>query len=154
MNKILVRSFKNKAHIHYTELRDIMEDRFCTYKRVGYFKERMAENLGVKFTGTIYASPGVLKHIKKRHGKQLNKKIVGNLIEFMRNVIEDPDYIGVYKLTENGIHIELIKKAEMNILIGIDINSRNDYIYVSTMYPISEGKINNRLYRGKLIECK
>lgn len=37
-----------------------MEDRFCTYKRVGYFKERMAKNLGVKFTGTIYASPGAM----------------------------------------------------------------------------------------------
>ena len=49
-----------------------MEDRFCTYKRVGYFKERMAKNLGVKFTGTIYASPGVIKHIKKRHGKHLS----------------------------------------------------------------------------------
>ena len=51
----------------------IMEERFYTYKRVGYFKERMAENLGVKFTGTIYASRGVIKHIKKRHGKQLGK---------------------------------------------------------------------------------
>lgn len=131
-----------------------MEDRFCTYKRVGYLKERMAKNLGVKFTGTIYASQGVIKHIKKRHGKHLSKKIVGNLIEFMRYIIEEPDYIGVYKLTENGIHIELIKKIDTNILIGIDIDNERDYIYVSTMYPITEWKINNKLYSGKLIRWR
>jgi phage-Barnase-EndoU-ColicinE5/D-RelE like nuclease3 len=131
-----------------------MEEKFCAYKRVGYFKEKMAENLGVKFTGTIYASPGVIKHIKKRHGKHLSKKISGNLIEFMREVIEDPDYIGVYKLTEKGTHIELIKKVDTNILIGIDIDNKRDYIYVSTMYPISDVKINNKLYSGKLIRWK
>lgn len=131
-----------------------MEDRFCAYRRVGYFREKMAENLGVKFTGTIYAPPGVIKHIKKRHGKHLSKKVVTNLIECMREIIEDPDYIGVYKLTENGIHVELIKKMDTNILMGIDINNNKDYIYVSTMYPISDGKIDNKLYSGKLIKWK
>ena len=72
----------------------------------------------------------------------------------MKEIIENPDYIGVYKLTGNGMYIELIKKAETNILIGIDINDKRDYIYVSTMYPITNGKINNRLYSGKLIEWK
>ena len=41
-----------------------MEDKFCTYKRVGYFKDKMAQDIGIRFTGTIYASPGVIKHIK------------------------------------------------------------------------------------------
>lgn len=130
-----------------------MENRFCTYKRVGYFKERMAENLGVKFTGTIYASPGVVKHIKKRHGKHLGKKIIGNIIDYMREILEKPDYIGVYKLTESEIHVEFIKKDKVNILIGIDIDSKRDYIYVSTMYPITDGKIYSRLYSGKIIKC-
>ena len=31
--------------------------------------------IGIDFTGIIYASPGVLKHINKRHGKQFNNKI-------------------------------------------------------------------------------
>lgn len=130
-----------------------MEDRFCTYKRVGYFKDRMAENLGVKFTGTIYASPGVIKHIKKRHGKHLGKKIICNIIDFMRETLEKPDYIGVYKMNENQIYIELIKKDKTNILIGIDINYKKDYINVSTMYPITDGKIYSRLYSGKIIKC-
>ena len=128
-----------------------MEERFYPYKRVGYLKERMAEDLGVKFTGTIYASQGVIKHIKKKPGKQLGKKITDNIFEYMRKIIEKPDYIGVYKLTDNGAYIEFIKKSDTNILIGIDINEENDYISVATMYPITDGKIDSRLYSGKLI---
>lgn len=130
-----------------------MEDRFYTYKRVGYFKEKMAEDLGVKFTGTIYASQGVIRHIKKKHGKHLGRRISNNIIEYMKEIIDKPDYIGVYKLTNSGVYIEIIKKAEPNILIGIDINKEIDYIYVSTMYPITDGKIERRLFSGKLIVC-
>ena len=64
MNSILY-----EAKLYYTELRDIMEDKFCTYKRVGYFKDKMAQDIGIRFTGTIYASPGVIKHIKNKQGK-------------------------------------------------------------------------------------
>ena len=30
-----------------------MESRFCTYKRVGYLRERVAYELGIEFTGVI-----------------------------------------------------------------------------------------------------
>ena len=65
-----------------------MVERIYTYKRVGYFKEKMAANLGVKFTGTIYASNGVLQHIKRRHGRHLNRKIISNPIEYMKKIID------------------------------------------------------------------
>ena len=51
-----------------------MESRFCTYKRVGYLRQKVANELGIEFTGVIYASPGVLKHIIKRHGRQLDRR--------------------------------------------------------------------------------
>ena len=54
-----------------------MDSRFCTYKRVGYLgKSHIANELGIEFTGIIYASPGVLKHINKRHGKQLIQRLM------------------------------------------------------------------------------
>lgn len=127
-----------------------MEKKFCTYKRVGYFKEKMANYLGVRYSGTIYASPGVIKHIQRRHGKHLSKKIVGNIIDVMKKIIESPDYIGVYKITENEVLIELVKKIDDNILIGIEIDSERDYIYVSTMYPITDAKMDRKIYSGKL----
>ncbi|ATD54907.1 PBECR3 domain-containing polyvalent protein [Clostridium chauvoei] len=131
-----------------------MEKRFCTYKRVGYFKQIMAESLGLKYTGNIYASPGVLKHIRKRHGRHLSKKVRENVIEIMKNIIEEPDYVGIYKSTEEEILVELIKKVDRNILVGIEIDNNNDYIQVLTMYPITEAKIDSRLYSGKLIKWK
>lgn len=129
-----------------------MEDRFCTYKRVGYFNNKLAEDLGVKFTGTIYASPGVLKHIRKKHGKHLSKKVLGNIIGYMKCVIEGPDYVGVYCITDDGAHIEFIKEGSVNILIGIEIDYKKDYINVSTMYPITDSKIDSRIFSGKLIK--
>lgn len=127
-----------------------MEDRFYTYKRIGYFKNNMADNLGIKITGTIYASPGVIKHIKRKHGKHLNKKIVENLIDYMKEIVDNPEYIGIFKNTDDIISVQLIKKYERYILIGIEINRLRDYIYVSTMYPITDRKINNKIYSGKL----
>lgn len=130
-----------------------MADRINAYKRVGYFKEKMATAIGVKFTGTIYASDRVLQHIRKRHGKHLNKKVINNPIEYMKKIIDAPDYIGVYKSTDNVINIELIKKFNEYILVGIEIDNNKDFINVLTMYPITERKIYNKLYRGKIKKC-
>ena len=131
-----------------------MESKFCTYKRVGYFKSKMANILGVSYSGVIYASPGVLKHIKNRHGKQLSRKVITNILEVIKKIISEPDYIGIYKISEGEISIEFIKNMDMNILVGIEVDTEENYIYVSTMYPITEGKIKNKLYSGKLIEIK
>lgn len=131
-----------------------MGNRFCTNKRVGYFKEQMANYLGVKYSGTIYASPGVIKHIQRRHGKHLSKRIIGNILEVMKNIIENPDYVGIYKATDNEVLIEFIKKIDTNILIGIEIDSEKEYIYVSTMYPITDAKVDTRIYNGKIIRWK
>ncbi|MEG0641895.1 MAG: hypothetical protein RSD13_00580 [Clostridium sp.] len=128
-----------------------MEDKICTYKRVGYFKSKMANALGVAYSGTIYASPGVIKHIKNKHGKHLSKKITMNIIEVIRKIISEPDYIGIYKINENEISIELIKKIDSNILVGIELDLEKDYIYVSTMYPITDSKIKGKLYSGRLV---
>lgn len=131
-----------------------MESKFCTYKRVGYFRSKMANILGISYSGIIYASPGVLKHIKNRHGKHLSKKVATNILEVIRKIINNPDYIGIYKLGGDEISVEIIKKIDENILVGIEVDSEKDYIYVSTMYPITEGKIKSKLYSGRLIEWK
>lgn len=129
-----------------------MESKFCTYKRVGYFRSKMANTLGISYSGIIYASRGVLMHIKNRHGKHLSKKITTNILEVIKKIVSHPDYIGIYKLSDTKISIELVKKFEQNILVGIEVDVEKDYIYVSTMYPITESKMKNKLYSGKLIE--
>ena len=82
-----------------------MESRFCTYKRVGYLRERVAYELGIEFTGVIYASPGVLKHIIKRHGRQFDKRTRTGILEWMKKILDDPDYIGIYKNDEGEVRL-------------------------------------------------
>ena len=131
-----------------------MESRFCTYKRVGYLRESVAYELGIEFTGVIYASPGVLKHIIKRHGRQFDKRTRTGILEWMKKILDDPDYIGIYKNDEGQTAIEFIKKAYTNLLLGVEVDEEKQYIYVTTMYPITDRKIENRIYSGKLINIK
>ena len=131
-----------------------MESRFCTYKRVGYLRERVAYELGIEFTGVIYASPGVLKHIIKRHGRQFDKRTRTGILEWMKKILDDADYIGIYKNDEGQTAIEFIKKAYTNLLLGVEVDEEKQYIYVTTMYPITDRKIENRIYSGKLINIK
>lgn len=88
----------------------------------------------------------------KRHGKQLDTRNKGNILAWMKEILENPDYIGIYNNKGGQTAIEFIKKMYTNLLLGIEIDEENKYIYVSTMYPIAERKISNKLYSGKLIE--
>lgn len=129
-----------------------MDSRFCTYKRVGYLRQKIANELGIEFTGVIYASPGVLKHIMRRHGRQLADKTKGGIVDSMKLILEDPDYVGIYVNEGGQTAVEFVKKIYTNLLLGVELDEENQYIYVSTMYPITESKINNKLYSGKLKE--
>ena len=131
-----------------------MESRFCTYKRVGYLRQRIANELGIGFTGVIYASPGVLKHIIKRHGRQLNKKTRDSILEWMKKILEEPGYIGIYKNEGGQTAVEFIKRVYTNLLLGVEVDEKHEYIYVTTMYPITDKKIENKIYSGKLIDIK
>lgn len=131
-----------------------MESRFCTYKRVGYLRQKIANELGIEFTGVIYASPGVLKHIMKRHGKQLDRKTKASILDWMKKILDDPDYIGIYKNEEGQTAVEFIKRVYTNLLLGVEVDEEKEYIYVTTMYPITDKKIENRVYSGKLINIK
>ena len=69
-------------------------------------------------------------------------------------ILDDPDYIGIYKNDEGQTAIEFIKKAYTNLLLGVEVDEEKQYIYVTTMYPITDRKIENRIYSGKLINIK
>ena len=40
------------------------------------------------------------------------------------------------------------------MLLGVEVDEEKEYIYVTTMYPITDKKIENRVYSGKLINIK
>lgn len=129
-----------------------MRSHYRAYKKVGRINASISKRLGFDFEGSVYASPGVINHIKRHHGKQLTRRVKENLIQTMERILNDPDYIGVDKGRGRGGALELIKKIDNMLLLGLEVDLEDEYIYVSTLYPITKGKINSKVYSGKVIK--
>lgn len=114
---------------------------------VGEYNLKFNEILGIQIKKLpIFRSKGLASHmIKRRHFQCLKH------IDDLPDIIADPDYIGVNP-NENGMSIELVKKYENNVMIGIKLDSDGEYLYVSTMHDVQESKIVRRLYSGRLKE--
>lgn len=114
--------------------------------KVGTYKIEFNEILGIDISELdIYQSSGLKKHmLKSRHEKCLK------YIECISEIINDPDYIGVNPNENGADSIELIKRYEDNVLIGIKLDRDNDYLYVATMHDIQESKIQRRLHSGRI----
>lgn len=66
------------------------------YEVVGFIDEDLANITNCSYTGEIYAAPGVLKHIKKRHSHELSEDILLNIIDIIKTILESPEYIGTH----------------------------------------------------------
>ena len=128
-----------------------MRNEYKAYKKVGKLKKSISELLKLDFSPIVYASPGVIRHIKKRHGKQLTKKVKENIIETIEIIMKNPDYFGLDYMGGNGGSLELVKKIDNILLLGLDVDLEDKYIYVATIYPITESKLNARIHSGRLI---
>lgn len=132
-----------------------MKREYKAYKKVGKIKISISELLELDLSRNVYASPGVINHIKKRHGRQFTKKMKDNIIDIIEKIIKDPEYVGLdYKRGISG-SLELIKKVDnIILLLGLEIDLEDEYIYVATMYPITLSKLNSRIYRGRLMKIE
>ena len=132
-----------------------MKREYKAYKKVGKIKISISELLEPDLPRTVYASPGVINHIKKRHGRQFTKKMKDNIIDIIERVIRESEYVGLDYRRGNGGSIELIKKVDnVILLLGLEIDLEEQYIFVATMYPITLSKMNARIYRGRLIKIE
>ena len=132
-----------------------MKREYKAYKKVGKIKISTSELLELDLPRTIYASPGVINHIKKRHGRQFTKKMKDNIIDIIERVIREPEYVGLDYRRGNGGSIELIKKVDnVILLLGLEIDLEEQYIFVATMYPITLSKMNARIYKGRLMKIE
>lgn len=113
---------------------------------IGEYKKEFNSILGINIESKdIYRSKGLPAHmIKSRHEKCLK------YIDYIPDIVNNPDYIGINP-NENGTEsIELIKRYRDNVMIGIKLDKDNDYLYVSTMHDIQESKLQRRLYSGRI----
>ena len=132
-----------------------MKREYKAYKKVGKIKISISELFELDLPRIVYASPGVINHIKKRHGRQLTKKMKDNIIDIIEKIIKNPEYVGLdYRRVSVG-SLQLIKKVDnIILLLGLEIDIEEHYIYVATMYPITLSKLNARVYKRRLIKAE
>lgn len=129
-----------------------MRSDYKAYKKVGKIDASLADKLGLAYYGNVYISPGVIRHILKRHSKQLSRDVKDNIVNIIEDILKAPDYVGT-KMRDDTVTIDFIKKIDSILLLGMEIDKDEGYIYVSTLYPITKSKINNKIYCGKILSC-
>lgn len=118
------------------------------YIVVGFINEEISNLTNCNYTGEVYAAPGVLKHIKKRHKTELSESILDDILDTIKKVLKEPEYIGTHP-KKAGTSIEFVKKIDDNILVATELDIKENYIYVASMYPIHQSKIDNRVHSGR-----
>ena len=112
-------------------------------KIVGCYTEKFNQLTGQNIKcGDIYQSDGLIKHVRKYH------EDVSNNMEYIPMVIASPDYVGHNPKEPESV--ELVKYISDNIMVCVKLDSTNEYLYVASMYKISESKLNNRIKSGRL----
>ncbi len=110
---------------------------------VGEYKESF--NLATEQSlpcGPIYQSVGLITHIKKRHPNEVDN------LKYISDIIAKPDYIG--KHPNESDSIELVKVLENNVMACIKLDSNEGYLFVASIFEISDSKLKNRLNSGRL----
>jgi len=93
---------------------------------------------------SIYQADGLKTHIERRHPECLG------YLDLIPQIIQNPDFIGVNPREKSGESVELIKRFDSNILIGIKLDTKNKYLYVATLHEIRESRIERQLHSGRL----
>jgi hypothetical protein len=116
---------------------------FAVGEYIADYNETLEINLPC---GSVYQSIGLESHISKSHPHCI--KYMDNISE----IIAHPDYIG--KNPSEPYSVELIKQYDANILLAIKLDVKKGYLYVASLYDISESKIKNRLNSGRIQKYK
>lgn len=114
---------------------------------VGNYNEQFNKILNINIVpNKIMRSKGLISHlIKRKHFIALK------YIDFIPEIIKNPDYIGVNPNENNNNSIELVKCFKDNILLGIKVSPNKDELYVSTMFDIPNSKLKRRLHSKRLV---
>jgi hypothetical protein len=114
---------------------------------VGEITKEISDIIDFK-KGNVFISNGAIKHIKRKHSHELSEKVLKNLIKTIEEIIKNPDLVGKHPKKKDSI--EFVKRIDDNILLAIKTDKVNNYLYVSTLFPIKESKIKSRLHSGRL----
>ena len=122
------------------------------YRKVGKITASLTEKLKYAIQKSVYVSPGVINHIRKYHSRQLSRNVKDNLYRTIESIIAEPDYMGIYRKRNESYDLEFIKKVDGMLLLGLKVDEEQNCIFVTTLYPITKGKIENRLHSGRIVK--
>ncbi len=112
---------------------------------LGVYSELYNQLLGINLPTTeIWQYPGFEKHVAKKHKNCLC------YIDKIKEIINNPDYISVNSKIPNSI--EFIKRYSDIILLSVNLDMNNGYLYVSSLYNIEEAKLDRKRHSGKLCQ--
>jgi len=113
--------------------------------KVGEYNKQFNEILNINITAKdIFRSNGLLTHLMKHNHPECIQ-----YLDKIPEIIENPDYIGVNP-NEKGKSVELIKRYENNILMGLKVDTKTNTLYISTLYSLQESKLQIRLNSGRI----
>lgn len=111
---------------------------------VGAYLEKFNTATGQSLPcGDIYQSTGLLAHLQKRHPEEVG------LIEHIPDVIHSPDYIGHNPNEPNSV--ELIKIMDKNVMVCVKLDTKKNYLYVASVFSVSDAKVTHRLRSGRIV---
>ena len=112
-------------------------------KAVGEYIERFNELTGQSIPcGTIFQSAGLEVHIRKHHP---------NIVHEMGQIpaiLSAPDYVGQNPKETNSI--EVVKRLSTNLMVCVKLDLVRGYLYVASLYDITDAKLEKRLKTGRL----
>lgn len=112
--------------------------------KVGVYIEKFNDLTGqnLPLLDIMQAVPGLEKHVLKGHSEYVN------YLSYIPEIIESPDYIGHNDRHPNSI--ELVKVYGENIQIAVKLDEKNGYFFVASLYEVSEKRVQERLFSGRL----
>lgn len=92
--------------------------------------------------GYIYQSAGLRVHVEKHHPTEVD------VLRDVALIIAEPDYIGHHPKEPDSV--ELVKCLTRNEMVCVKLDKKEGYLYVASVYTISNAKVENRIKSGRL----
>lgn len=110
---------------------------------VGNYVQKMNDLTGQAIPcGVVYQFPGLRVHVQNHHPDNTS------FLRDIPDIIASPDYIGHNPKESNSI--ELVKRYTENEMVCIKLDSKKGYLYVASVYEITEAKLHSRINSGRL----
>ncbi|MGE5631589.1 MAG: hypothetical protein ACM3TR_10905 [Caulobacteraceae bacterium] len=90
----------------------------------------------------VFISPGAIRHARSEHGKDFFK-----YFQLLPQILSSPEYCGIYPNKANCI--EVVKKIDDFVTIGLKINNTSGPLSISSFYMINDSKCKARINKGR-----